>query len=166
MSIMACDLSTNNSGIAIISEFGRLLFYTNIDLHKIKDTEQRIDKMIMEIDEIFNREKPSTCYVEDSWGGGSFSNTATTKKLTNIIGAVRHMCLKNGSKFHTIMPSSWRSIIGLDGGRSTKRNEFKKRSMEYVKNTYDIDAQEDAAEAICIATAAYMKENDNINLFE
>ena len=160
MSIMACDLSTNNSGIAIISDFGKILFYTNIDLHKIKDTEQRIDQMILKIDEIFEKEKPKICYVEDSWGGGSFSNTATTKKLTNIIGAVRHMCLKNGSTFHTIMPSSWRSLIGLDSGRATKRNEFKKRSIEYVKNKYGIDAQEDAAEAICIATAAYIKEDE------
>ena len=168
MVILACDLSTNNSGLASISSDGKLNSYTNIDLHKNKDTENRIDQMIMEIDKYVNQVSPDICYVEDAWGGGSFRNVATTKKLTNIIGAVRHMCLQNGCKFKTIMPSAWRSAIGLDGGRSTKRDEFKQRSIEYVRKKYGIDAQEDAAEAICIATAAFLLETkeDTTALFE
>jgi len=48
--------------------------------------------------------------------------------------------------FFTISPSQWKSTCGIKG---RKREEQKKNAQLFVKKKFDIDVDEDIADAIC-----------------
>ena len=110
-----------------MDEHGTLLFYSAFDYKREKDIQERIDFQIKEFIELFKKEKPDICYVENTWNK---NNVETTKALTNIIGAIRCLCIGHKCGFNLILPSTWRSVIGIDGGKNIKRDEFKKRAIE------------------------------------
>lgn len=154
--ILGIDASTKCSGYCLMNEHGTLLFYSVFDYKREKDIQERIDFQIKEFIELFKKEKPDICYVENTWNK---SNVETTKALTNIIGAIRCLCIGHKCGFNLILPSTWRSVIGIDGGKNIKRDEFKKRAIEWVKKKYSIDVEDDEAEAICIAYAGNILNN-------
>ena len=157
--ILGIDASTKCTGYAVVNTAGKLLLHGVIDFKSESDIDERIDGMIGELIEIFDDVGPDICYIEDSWNGKSVLNVQTTKKLTNIIGAVRCLSIRNGCLFNSVYPSAWRSAIGIDGGKGTKREEFKQRAIEWVKKKFDLDVSDDEAEAICIAYAGNIMNN-------
>lgn len=157
--ILGLDASTKCTGYAIVNTANKLLKHGVIDLSHELDIDVRIDNMIEAFIDLFETENIDICYIEDSWKGGKTPNVQTTKKLTNLIGAARCLCIRNGCAFNSVYPSEWRSVIGIDSGRATKREEFKQRAMTWVKKKYNIDALEDEAEAICIAYAGSIMNN-------
>lgn len=161
--ILGLDASTTCTGYAIVNTKGELLQHGVIDFKGEKDIDVRIDGMIEHLINIFNHEDIDICYIEDSWKAGSVLNIQTTKKLTNIIGAARCLSVWHGCLFNSVYPSSWRSAIGIDGGKGTKREEFKERAINWVKKKYNLDVSDDEAEAICIAYAGNIM---NSKMFE
>lgn len=157
--ILGLDASTKCTGYGVVNSVGKLLSHGSIDYSYETDIDIRIDKMIESLDALFNEIEPDIVYVEDSWKAGKVLNIQTTKKLTNIIGAVRCLSIQHGSLFNSVYPSEWRSAISIDGGKGTKREEFKQRAMEYVKKKYDISVPEDESEGICIAYAGNIMNN-------
>lgn len=157
--ILGIDASTRCTGYAVVNTADKLLLHGVIDFKSVTDIDERIDGMIERLIEIFDNENIDICYIEDSWKGGQAQNIQTTKKLTNIIGAVRCLSIEHGCLFNSVYPSSWRSAIGIDGGKGTKREEFKQRAIEWVKQKYSIDVSDDEAEAICIAYAGNIMNN-------
>ena len=153
MKILGIDASTKCSGICITDENGKILFHTVYDYKKNQDIDERIELMIGRFIQLFKDWNPDICYIEDTWKAGKVLNIETTKKLTNLIGAVRCLCIQNGCCFNTIYPSSWRSAIGIDDGKNVKRDEFKQRAMEWVDKKYGLNVGDDEAEGICIANA-------------
>lgn len=154
--ILGVDASTKCSGYCLVDENGKLLSHSVFDYKGIKDVDERIDLQIKEFIKLFKEWKPDVCYVEDTWNK---KNIETTKKLTNIIGAVRCLCIGYKCAFNLVLPSSWRSAIGIDGRKNTQREEFKQRAMDWVKEKYGLDVSDDEAEAICIACAGNQWNN-------
>ena len=52
-----------------------------------------------------------------------------------------------------IYPSSWRASIGIKTGRGIKRTSLKEKDMQFVKENYNLDVNDDIADAICIGYA-------------
>lgn len=65
-----------------------------------------------------------------------------------------------GGRFNMYKPTEWRKIIGLQG---RKREELKKASIAYVMEHYNVEADDDEADAICMASALCI-ENDRREL--
>ena len=151
--ILGIDASTKCSGCAVVDAKGKLLFHSAFDLKHIDDIDERIDCQIENFIKLFDEWEPDICYIEDTWKAGKVLNIQTTKKLTNLIGAVRCLCIHHGCLFNTVYPSSWRSAIGIDGGKGTQREEFKQRAITWVKKKFDLDVSDDEDEGICIACA-------------
>lgn len=154
--ILGIDASTKCSGYCVMNEYGSLIFYSSFDFKSEKDIQERIDLQIKEFINLFKKEKPDICYIENTWNK---NNIETTKALTNIIGAIRCLCIKYKCGFNLVLPSTWRSVIGIDGGKNIKRDEFKKRAIKWVNKKYSIDVSDDEAEAICIAYAGNILNN-------
>lgn len=85
-------------------------------------------------------------------------NNHTNKVLLWLQGVIAVLA------FETIVPpieiefvqsSSWRSKIGIKTGRGIKRSEVKQADMDYVKNKYGIEANDDICDAICLHNAYY-----------
>lgn len=157
--ILGLDASTKCTGYAVVNYNGKLLSHGVIDFKSESDIDERIDGMIEKLISIFDDACPDICYIEDSWNGKTVLNVQTTKKLTNIIGAVRCLSIQNGCLFNSVYPSTWRSAIGIDGGKGTKRDEFKRRAIEWVRQKYSLSVSDDEAEAICIAYAGSIMNN-------
>lgn len=163
MIILGIDASTKCTGYGIVNSDGELITHGAIDYTSEKDIDVRIDLMMKALINLFNVLNPDIVYIEDSWKAGKVINIQTTKKLTNIIGAVRCLCLQHKCLFNSVYPSEWRSVIGIDGGKGTKREEFKERAVKWVKKKFDIDVSDDEAEGVCIAYAGNIMNN---NMFE
>jgi len=52
--------------------------------------------------------------------------------------------------------SHWRKICGIRTGRGVRRDTLKKASQDLVKNTYNIEVNDDESDAICLGMA-YIK---------
>lgn len=157
MNICGIDSSTQRTGMSLFNlETGDLLEVYCIDLHKVQDKEQRIDEMILEICGVLDQWFPDVVYIEDTWNK---NNIEVTKMLTTIIGGVRCWCLLNKRGFHKVLPSQWRSVVGLEKYGS-KRKEFKQAAIEYINKNYGLNVSDDEAEGILIGEAGVIIKSD------
>lgn len=142
---IAFDSSTKKTGYAIF-ENGKFKTYGLIDMSKEKDSEIRINKMGKELLCLLIKEKPDCLSVEHPQGEGR--NVLVVNKLSEIIGIIRAYAIQKDISFTEIMPSEWRKMCGIQQGKK-KRDELKELSIEFVKENFGIDANDDVCDAIC-----------------
>lgn len=147
MKIVGIDSSTKSTGLSFF-ENGNLSFYTCLDFHKTKDVDDRTRQMIGALDFELKKLDPDSVFVEAQWVK---RNVQTTIKLAYIVGAIKHICMEIGTGCNTTLPSQWRKAMGIKG---KNRPDDKDLAVQYVKNKYDIDVNDDVAEAICIGEYA------------
>lgn len=155
MNILFLDLSTKSSGVAIGNEDGDLLYYDCIQSSS-SNVIQRIIVMRDGIQQIIKEYNIQKIVAEEVHA--DTPNNHTNKVLLWLQGVIAVLA------FETIVPpieiefvqaSSWRSKIGIKTGRGIKRSEVKQADMDYVKNKYGIEANDDICDAICLHNAYY-----------
>lgn len=151
MIIAGIDASTNKTGIAIFRD-GEYIEHTLIDLHKIKDSSERIPKMMMTICKYLDEQKPDKIIMEESM---LTTNASAMKMLSNIAGAVMYYAASHGIKFEFALPTHWRKKIGLSQSSKIKREVLKAEAILAVKQEYDMDLTDDESEAILIARSGF-----------
>lgn len=139
------DSSSNRTAISYFED-DKLIDYKVIDLSKMKDKNERIDTMMLNIAAHLNMWKPNYVYQEDTWTSG---NPETANMLTTILGGTRFWCITNNCIYHKIKPTVWRSQFGLNKFKA-KREELKLKSIEYVKDLFGIIVSDDEADSILI----------------
>ncbi len=152
---VSIDSSTTKTGMAYFED-GVLKEYCLLNHEKNKDIDSRINEMILDIAEQLQRWKPVCVSIEMPKGGGfgkrpqdkAFYNVELTRKLAEILGAVRLWCVWKKRDYMEIMPSEWRKWLGMPQG-DKKRGQLKELSIQYVKDTLGIDVGDDVADAIC-----------------
>lgn len=89
-----------------------------------------------------------------------FKNTQTYKTLTWLQGIILLQAYElNKIDYQLIQPNTWRSKIGIHTGRGIKREQLKKADIEYVKTKYNIEVNDDIADAICLADSYFVKDD-------
>ena len=160
MRVMGIDASSTCSGVAVI-ENGKLIYHGIIDMKKNRDAESRIRNMISELGKSIDKYSPDVLYIEDSWNK---QNIETTKMLSNIVGAVMYACMEREISFHKVLPSVWRSVVGIQMNKENnvkvKRDELKLEAVIRVHELYKIKCNDDEAESICIADAGWSMETE------
>ena len=151
MRVAGIDASTNKTGIAIFND-GQYSEHTFIDLHKIKDSAERIPKMMIAICEYLAEHQVDKIIMEESM---MTTNISTVKMLSNIAGAVMHYAASHKIEFQFDLPSAWRRRIGLTQGRSVKRDVLKAEAIKAVKQEYGMDLTDDESESILIARSGF-----------
>lgn len=63
----------------------------------------------------------------------------------------------NDIPYELLMPSEWRKILGIQE-HGVKRQELKARAINLVYEQFGMKAEEDNAEAICIALATCVRD--------
>ncbi len=96
-------------------------------------------------------------------GGFGVGNTQTHRALMWLQAATAFLLHDNYPQIEIeyIYPSSWRAKLGIKNGRGIKRTSLKEADIAFVKNKYNIDVNDDIADAICIGLAAYSNANDS-----
>lgn len=149
--VIGIDASTNKTGIAIFQDT-KYIEHTLIDLHKIKDSTERIPKMMLAICNYLDEHKADKIIMEESL---MTNNILTVKMLSNIAGAVMYYAVSHNIEFQFDLPSAWRKRIGLTQGRSVKREVLKAEAMAAVKQEYGMDLTDDECESILIARSGF-----------
>lgn len=164
MRVIGIDASTNKTGIAVFKD-GKYVTHALIDLHKIKDSQERIPKMMLSICDYLNKHKTDKIIMEESM---MTNNISTVKMLSSIAGAVMYYATSHNIEFQLDLPSSWRKRIGLTQGRSVKRDVLKAEAIAAVKQEYKMDLTDDECESILIARSGFdlpkiiLVDNDDI----
>lgn len=151
MTIAGIDASTNKTGIAVFTD-GKYFEHTLIDLHKIKDSAERVPKMMMAICEYLDEFIIDKIIIEESM---LTSNAATMKMLSNIAGAVMYYAASHGIEFEFSLPSHWRKKIGLSQSSKIKRDVLKAEAILAVKQEYGMSLTDDEAESCLIARSGF-----------
>ena len=151
MIVAGIDGSTNMSGISIMED-GELTFYTLVDCHKEKDTMKRIRIMLVKICEVLDQYDIDSIHMEKAF---TKTNIDTTMKLANIAGGIMFYCAQNNIEFVHPLPTEWRKKIGLQQGKGVKREVLKAEAIEAVKREYNVEVNDDVAEAILLARSTF-----------
>ncbi len=151
MRVIGIDASTNKTGIAVFQD-KQYVEHTLIDLHKIKDSSERIPKMMLAICDYLDKHKADKIIMEESM---MTNNIATVKMLSSLAGAVMYYAVSHGIEFQLDLPSAWRKRIGLTQGRSVKRDVLKAEAMMAVQQEYGLVLTDDECESILIARSGF-----------
>lgn len=149
--ILAFDQSTKISAYSVFID-NEYIECGCIDLHKIKDTSERIRAMGVELGKVIEKYSPDKVVIEEV---AQQSNPLTLKLLARIQGVIIGFCAAHNIETYIIEPSKWRSTLHFKIGAGVKREELKARAIKYVKENYGLEASEDECEALCINEAAH-----------
>ena len=136
--IISLDLSTKSSGYAVFID-NKLAGYGLIKSDK-EDWRERLYEMGSQLGNIFDIYKPNKIYIEDvplNPRGG----IKTAVMLGAVQGMVYGIGASRGIQMEFILPSVWRSPLGLfDGSRKgTQRDELKRKSVEKANELFKLD---------------------------
>ena len=151
--LLALDLSTKSTGYAIFDK--DKLIESGCITASSTDTIKRIYKMIDEIKTIcskFNIDEiiAEEVHPENQYGVG---NIRTQKVLMWLQGALEffiHDKYDNKLSIQYVYPSEWRKVCGIKTGKNQKRSDLKPADVQFVKDTFNLDVNDDEADAICI----------------
>lgn len=151
MKILAFDQSTKISAYSIFID-GKYVEVGVIDLHKMKDTSERVRAMGVELCKIIEKYNPDKIVMEEV---AQQSNPLTLKLLARIQGVIIGFCAAHNISTYIVEPSKWRSMLEFKQGSGVKRAELKEQAIQHVKDAYRLDLSEDCCESICIGEAAH-----------
>lgn len=151
MRVCGIDASTNKTGISLFID-GEYSGHMLIDLHKIKDSNIRVPKMMQEIKNILDYYKPDIIVMEECL---LKTNIATVKLLSYLAGAIISWAADNQVEFRFQLPSEWRKRVKIVQGPKTPREKLKQEAIDMVKEKFGIDVTDDEAEAVLIAHSVF-----------
>jgi Holliday junction resolvasome RuvABC endonuclease subunit len=151
--MVTIDSSSNKSGIAIFDN-GTYKSNLLIDFSNDKSMDSRFCKMSLELIKTLNQYKPDIIYIEETV---VLRNAQTQRFLTRLQGVVYGWCIINDCEFNSIRPTEYRKELNFKQGKNVKRDELKQQAIDYVKNKYNLEVNDDVADAICIGCAVVNK---------
>ena len=153
MYLLALDCSTKSTGVAIFKD-KELVGQTCITASST-DLYKRIHKMVDSILSIVESLSVEKIVMEEVIPDHS-KNTNTFKALI-YLQALIHIELHDKYpkvEIELLYPSSWRSVCGIEDGRSSKREQKKQKDINFANQTYHLSlTNDDIADAICIGHA-------------
>lgn len=149
--ILAFDQSTKVSAYSLFVD-GEYVDVGVIDLHKMKDTPERVRAMGVELCKTIEKYQPDSVVMEEV---AQQSNALTLKLLARIQGIIIGFCAAHNIDTYIVEPSKWRSILKFKQGSGVKREDLKAQGIKHIKDNYGLDLSEDECEAICINEAAH-----------
>ena len=154
MITIAIDASTKSTGIAMFKD-NQLLGYENF-VSSNKNVLKRIKYMTDKIEEIYKKNNQESIQVvmeqviPDNLNDAKWTrNQATFKALFYLQAAIVLMFDHYDIEVELIGASTWRKWCGIKQGNAN-RETLKFRDVEFVKKNYNIDVNDDVADAICI----------------
>lgn len=148
--MITIDSSTNKSGIGYY-ENGQLKDCKSLDFSMDKILDTRYKSMSLALWGILEEYNPDIVYMEETV---VVKNAHTQRFLTRLQGSICIWCYLHDCEFNTIRPTEWRRLLNFKQGSKVKREQLKKQSIEYIKEYYGLETDDDdIADALCIGSA-------------
>lgn len=171
MEVLSLDLSTHSTGFAIFKD-GNLKEYGCLEA-KGKNPIERIYIIIKQIEEILDRQENSNIEriiaeeVRPENNQTGPGNLRTHKVLMWLQAALEFLNYNNKKiKIEYIYPSEWRAKCGIRTGKNIKRDALKQKDIDFVKDQYGIEVNDDIADAIGIGYAYLLNLEENVFIWE
>lgn len=151
MVILGIDSSTTSTGWAVIdTKFDNELRLIDYGVIKPKQDEtiDRIIKISNELKEVLRSFRPEFVVIEEM---NVTRNMKTIRALSGLITTIEVMLRNRQALYVKLTPSQWRKSVGIQC--KNDRNTLKQASVEYVREHYNENVNDDEADAICIAEA-------------
>ena len=162
MITLALDISTRSTGAAIYQN-QNLTHYECIAASST-NTFNRIDKIRDRIEQLIQLYHPDKIVAESPLPADVGHNIDTYKKLTWAQGIIGDMLNKHNLKFDVMyIPSQWRKKVQIKTGPHKMRPKLKADDIAMVKNLYQIEVNDDIADAILIGRAFTQQNVEEIN---
>ena len=154
MNIISIDASTKSTGIAIYNH-NQLTYYTCLTASSA-DLFRRIQKITNEIKDIISQNLDLDYLIlQQVRPDNGFSNIKTHKALMYLQGNIAMMLYTyfKHMQIDYLYPSEWRKVCGIKQGRGVQRSTLKQSDINFVKQHFNIQVNDDIADAICIGYA-------------
>lgn len=162
MRILAIDASTKSSGLALFEE-QKLIDYKCLTASST-DLIKRIQKIVIELNTYVKNNFVDKIILEEVRPEQG-RNLTTYKALMWLQAAINFMMHENypNVKIEYVYPNEWRALCGIRTGRGIKRDNLKNADIQFVKDTYNIEVNDDIADAIGIGHSFVNQLNNEIN---
>lgn len=157
MKLMAIDLSTKSTGIAVFENKKLIKWYN--PTASSTDIIDRILKITAAVrDAVSEHPDIEKLYLEEVRPDGM--NAHTGKMLMYAQAALVIMMHENFPKvkIEFVVPGTWRKSCGIKTGKGIKREELKKKDILFVLDNFKIEVNDDVADAIGIGYHASLQE--------
>ena len=159
--LLAIDASTKSLGYAIfdkneLQDYGCITAYSN-------DLISRISKIIKELKTVLEKHNIDMIVLEEVRPENNNNihrqNVKTHRALMWMQAAIAFLAydINKSIKIDYIYPSEWRKRCGIHTGRGIKREVLKQKDIEFVKEKYRLDVNDDIADAIGIGYGYFHK---------
>ena len=158
MNIIAIDASTKSSGIAVYKH-NKLTKYDCITSNST-DLFKRIKVMVDGIKDIIIQDPDIEYIVLEQVRQQGFVNIKTYKALMYLQGCIGMMLHQNFKHIQLdfLYPSEWRKVCQIKQGRGVQRNVQKQNDIKWVKQNFNIQVNDDIADAIGLGYAYINKD--------
>ena len=168
VTLLSLDTSSTKTGWAMFKN-GIYKESGVLDWSYIKDnTEDRLQVMYIDIIQHIQKYEPDILVIEkDIVGSGKRQNMSTINTLVKLIGGIWAYCVQLNMDtsmnlptgefavfYVEYTPSEWRSLVGIT---ARKRDDCKAASIKRVKDVYNLNVDDNEADAINIGEA-YINE--------
>ena len=143
MKIMAIDPSTTSTGWCIYEN--KPIKYGRICPNKTFEYIDRVIYILKELNALKLKYKPEIIIIEQL---AVTRNAKVAQMLAGLQVAIEVMFRQEEYLIVEARPTEWRAYCGIKG---KKREELKQNVINYIMSKYKIKANDDTAEAICIA---------------
>ena len=150
--VLGLDLSTKNSGWSIFTN-GDLTAYGAINAGSA-NLYKRIDKMVADIGAVLDLYKPTRVVIEEVLPEDVRGNQNVFKALIYLQAFIMHLMDDYKLKPELVVASHWRKNCGIKTGAGIQRTSLKPKDIAFVKRMFNIDVNDDIADAICIGYQA------------
>lgn len=153
MNIISIDASTKSTGVAIFKH--NQLVYTDCIKSSSSDLFNRINIMVNKIQELLNSNPDLEFLILEEVRPDNFMNNKTHKALMYLQGCLM-MMIHNKFKYiktDFLYPSEWRKVCQIKQGRGIQRSQQKQHDIQWVKKKFNIEVNDDIADAIGIGYA-------------
>lgn len=162
MRILAIDASTKSSGLALFEE-QKLIDYKCLTASST-DLIKRIQKIVIELNTYIKNNFVDKIILEEVRPEQG-RNLTTYRALMWLQAAINFMMHENypNVKIEYVYPNEWRALCRIRTGRGIKRDNLKNADIQFVKDTYNIEVNDDIADAIGIGHSFVNQLNNEIN---
>ena len=154
--ILAFDQALIKTGVCTLDN--GTVYHSLIDLSKTKDPVERRAIMRQMIQSRIKTNNPDLVVIEDV---ALQASAKTVIQLAQLQGAIIGACELFNIPYEIIKPTEWRKMLDFKQGRQVKRPELQQQAIDYVAEHYGENVSSDEADAMCIATAALMRLEQN-----
>lgn len=169
MKVLALDLATHSTGFAVGDTKDELIQSGVIKTERKNNLIKRIDETVETILQIIKQYQIEHIIAEEV--PLKDISLKTTKALFYLQGQLEKALFEyNKDKDDKILieyvfPNKWRSEIDIHTGAGVKRNELKNADIKYVKKKYNIETNDDEADAICVLDYYFLMHTKPKNIW-